>query len=538
MGKSMRLAISMLIMTLFLLFGSGAFPQSRSDEPLTLKCTMKEYPEVTIETARLVYPQAPLTIIPSVRTVLSLTLDGKGNLWVGTDNGLIAHDTKSGNWQLFNTQNGLSFNRITSLEADGKYIWIGASPLITTRPENGGLMRRTEGDRGFECFGRRAELTCNWINSMLLHNSILYLGTKNGLAFFDTKGQRCIYNREGVDVRLMFVDGINLWIEAATSLPRSTEILQYNLDTKVSTPMVTKSTFGFDRLSSIAFDGTRIWIAGSRLVSNSSDMSRPRETFSFDSDGLKVYEPTSRRLRDVVLPQGLYRQWIGVQKRGSTIWLFSDRGFGTLNGEELTFYLSRTQDKASIPRLVDNGTADPVWMANQEGLMRFSGQKITCYRFNNTLSDNYITSMAMAHGGLWAGTGKGSINRIDGTGDAVSIYDASKGLSCRAVEDIFLDIHERLYALCAVSDEGHGTHRSVLYRYDPGEDRWSPSPSFEGDRVTTCQAVSMRHFSLLERLKLETPAGRVLFLENKGNSWLSTFGGGLVKMPKGSENLR
>jgi hypothetical protein len=531
------LMVSLLIISALLgTAEGGAVLAEEGLTPLIIKCTLEDYPEVVYEKTSLHYPEAPITIIPSVSMVLSVAVDNGGNLWAGTENGLICRSAKDGSWQLFNSLNGLSFNRITALEAQGKNLWIGASPLMSMRSENGGLMRKGDGEKGFDHFGRREGLTCTWIDSMLSVDSILYLGTRNGISFFDTRGRRCIYDRQGIDVHLMFCDGVNLWVEAATNLQRSTEIYRYNLETKVSTPLSTRKIFGFDRLSSVAYDGKRLWMTGSRLSSGTQDMSRPRESFGYICEGLKVYEPQKGSFREVVLPADLYHQWLEVQMRGSRLWLFSDRGFGTLDGEEVTFH--RAPSQAPVPLFADAGSSEKIWMAGSSGLMSLSGRKLTCYTFINSISDNYITSLARAHDALWAGTGKGFINRIEAHGEISKIYGPDKGLQCVAIEDIFLDNHDRLYALCTLGDEDHGAHRSILYRYDPGEDRWNPAPPFEGDRVSTCQAVSMRHFSLLERLKLETPEGRVLFLEDRKNSWLSTYGGGLVKMPKGSVNLK
>lgn len=81
--------------------------------------------------------------------VLAFTEDSKGNIWMGTDNGLGRLDIRTQRFKTFTTSDGLPNNNIPSLINYGKYIWISTT---------NGLCRYDETKEKFESFGRSDNL--------------------------------------------------------------------------------------------------------------------------------------------------------------------------------------------------------------------------------------------------------------------------------------------------------------------------------------------------------------------------------------------
>lgn len=87
--------------------------------------------------------------------VMAFAEDSKGNIWMGTDNGLGCLDVRTQRFRTYTTQDGLPNNNVSALIRHGKYIWIGTS---------NGLCRYDEIKEKFENFGRSDNLKVININ--------------------------------------------------------------------------------------------------------------------------------------------------------------------------------------------------------------------------------------------------------------------------------------------------------------------------------------------------------------------------------------
>lgn len=81
--------------------------------------------------------------------VLTFAEDSKGNIWMGTDNGLGRLDIRTQRFKTFTTSDGLPNNNVVALIKYGKYIWISTT---------NGLCRYDETKEKFESFGRSDNL--------------------------------------------------------------------------------------------------------------------------------------------------------------------------------------------------------------------------------------------------------------------------------------------------------------------------------------------------------------------------------------------
>ncbi len=107
--------------------------------------------------------------------VMSFVEDSKGNIWMGTDNGLGCLDVQTQRFTTYTTQDGLPNNNISALIKHGKYIWIGTS---------NGLCRYDETNRKFASFGSTDNLKVFNINTESVardHDGNLLFGGTRGL---------------------------------------------------------------------------------------------------------------------------------------------------------------------------------------------------------------------------------------------------------------------------------------------------------------------------------------------------------------------
>lgn len=107
--------------------------------------------------------------------VMSFVEDSKGNIWMGTDNGLGCLDVQTQRFTTYTIQDGLPNNNISALIKYGKYLWIGTS---------NGLCRYDEANRKFESFGSTDNLKVFNINVESVardHNGHLLFGGVRGL---------------------------------------------------------------------------------------------------------------------------------------------------------------------------------------------------------------------------------------------------------------------------------------------------------------------------------------------------------------------
>lgn len=506
-----------LLLVFCVLLSQVAVFAIESGDAEKLNVTFQPLPPIERKEISLVIPQTHMKIIPSVRSVLSVSEDEEGTIWIGTENGLIASSKEGDTWSLYNTLNGLCFNRVVRIIPGKNCMWLGTSPVSSSHADFGGLMRRTRKGKGFDWFQREQGLVCNWISDLVLQDNMLYIATRDGLGFLNTDSLKFIYGREGMDVRNLCIDGKYLWMEGSLNVPGSTEMYQFNRDELLLQRFPTRSLFGFDRLVSCVKYEDRMWITGEIYRGD-------KRSGEYVFEGLKLYDTAQGKTFDVSLPPGICEKRLKIRNIGAGLAFMSDKGFGIYSKGELRFYKIPPEEGSLLPREIDSAPDGSFWMSTTSSLAHLSSGRLTVYHFKNSLSDNYVTSMATAFDSLWAGTGNGAVNRINEKGEVISEYS----LGDMPVKELFHDPHQGLYALC--SREGGG--REALYLYDRDGDKWEASPDYSGDRRTDYQEIPMKYQSLIDELRLEMREGKARFVEGKSCFWLSSYGSGIVRIEK------
>jgi len=524
--------------------GQGGTAAGQGDGVVKLTFTFRDCPAVQHRQVSIAFPRdekilrdqlsmkGTVTVISSLTPIHALTFDEADNLWIGTESGAVMR-REDGTWSLFNTLTGLSYHRITSLAPAPSGLFMGASPLSPVSSQWGGtLMRYDLKDRSVLPFGKKQGFTAGRVNCLLPCENLLYIGTDNGLSFLDIAHNRIIYSREAMNVQSLTLDGSRLLVETKSGLPKSNDLLDYNLETKVSTKSEAASHLGFDVLASSALLGDRLWLTG--WMVDSRDRKNPQQVFG----GLKCYDLARKKLFTAEIPKDIYRNWLLVREAGGSLWLLSDEGFGIVKDLSVEFYRVSELRGSAAPCMVARSRKGDIWMAGPSQLIRFSPARIECHDFSGSLSDNSITAMITTSGSLWAGTGAGFINRISPSGKVERIYGEKDGLSGQAVTELFRDSAGALYARYETSIPspsyiaGKGSAITFL-KYVPGEDRWTAADVGKGEeRFVDLQSLPHQYRILAEKLRLETGGRESLFLEDRASVWLSNYGSGIVRVEK------
>ncbi|MDQ7821866.1 MAG: hypothetical protein RDV48_03625 [Candidatus Eremiobacteraeota bacterium] len=508
-------AVLAIFLALFVASPSHAGDLEESGEPPSLKCTFRELPVPAIHKVTLSLPARDgVKIIPSAPPFLALLESEEGTLYVGAGCGLIISSPGRKEWTLFNTLNGLCFNRVTAFAEGRKSVWIATSPRLIKSPVLGGLMRRDADGRGFRFYGEGKGLPCPWITELLLYESILYLGTENGIVFFNTATDSFIYAKEGFNAQNVFVDGTHVLVEAETSLPSPTELYSFGLEDRIIEKKATKTFSGFDRIDSFAMEGTTLWITGSLLREE-------KGASSLRCGGLHFYDCDSGRLTEVKVPPGIYEESLKVKRCGDELLLLSDKGFGRWVNNGLLFYRVPPSLKSYLPSVIESSPSGALLLAASRAVMVMKGDRLEAYEFSNTLPGSSIKAMALWEGKLWAASDTGAITRFAPSGEVEASYVPAEGSQ---VEELFPSTEGRLYARCRLP--------AGLFAYDRDSDRWCPASSWAGEKVTDYQAVPMRFMSLLDTLRLEVPHDMVKCIEDRDCLWVSTQGAGLIRVKK------
>jgi len=548
-GKILQALIGSIIMLFLVIAVSAALSATDIDsaadqERVMLNFLFRDCPAVRHRPVSIVFPRderflrnqagmkGTVTVISSLFPIHAITFDDADNLWAGTESGTVSC-LEDGNWMLYNTLSGLAYNRITSLLPAPSGLFIGASPLSPVSSQWGGtLMRYDVKEKSLLLFGKKQGFTAGRVNCLLPCDNLLYIGTDNGLSFLDIAHNRIIYTRETMNVKSLTLDGSRLIVEVGSGLPRSNEILDYNLETKITTKAEAASVLGFDILASSALHGGRLWLTGYNIDS------KGKKTFQPIPGGLKYYDLARKKLFTADIPKEVSRNRLLVREAGGSLWLLSDEGFGVMKDLSVEFYRIPELRGNAAPYLVAKSRKGEIWMAGQSQLMRFSPARIECFELTNSLSDNFITAMITAHGALWAGTNSGYINKLSPSGKVERIYGENDGLKGRSVTELFRDSTGRLYARFEASIPspsyiaGKGSIMTYAV-YSPEEDRWNDVNDMQGiEKFTDLQSLPHQYRILTEKLRLETGGRESLFLEDRSSVWLSNYGGGVLRVEK------
>ncbi|MCF3108245.1 response regulator [Niabella sp. CC-SYL272] len=364
----------------------------------------------------------------SNNSVLSITQDAQGFIWLGTSNGLNRYDgSQIKTYTAGTDQSGLSSNNIISLFRDSRQqLWVGSSM---------GLNRYNDKKDNFEKI--RLPATAPVAVNCIFEDrqQRLWIGTSKGV--FALTGRRreritCFFTPgsqplAGSVIKTIFQDQAgSIWIGSTTSLVRMWEAGgRYYYEPFYHRPADPRS-LSSDNISAICEDrSNNLWIGT-------------------QSSGLNLYDPVTKtftRFSKNNSPQGLIHNNIRtlMMQNDSSLWIGTQEGLSILD--------TRTRQMVSF----QNQGGDP-----------------------KSLSQNSIYSLYKdANGSVWIGTYFGGANRADAFTTGFSIIQndgSSNALANNVVSSILEDRNTDLW----IGTEGGGL---VLYNRRTGQFR-----TFKNDR--------------------------------------------------------
>lgn len=118
-------------------------------------------------------------------SVYSIFKDSRGILWVGTENGIAAH--QNGSFRNYRKEDGLSGNRCWALAEDSlRNLWIGTF---------GGGLTLYDGKK-FQIIDTSNGLINNYVRKFFVFENHLFVGTEDGLSVIDVNSKKVLFSQK------------------------------------------------------------------------------------------------------------------------------------------------------------------------------------------------------------------------------------------------------------------------------------------------------------------------------------------------------
>lgn len=326
--------------------------------------------------------------------VLSLFVDSKGLLWVGTkNNGLFAYNNKSN--AIHHIQGSLNalnqFSAYEILEADHKELWIGTSNGLKLLDINQGVSDAVVFDKTF--------LPTTTIHALTFFEQKILIGSYGSLLLFDgSNGEYIEIYRFPKNQRIhkLHVDvQKKLWIGTSQGL------VKFDIENAkiIKTPEVSINT----RVLSIVSEGNHLWVASlynglfKINISDHSSVNFSHQAQFKDSLSQSDITELFISLDDVL--------WVGTFNAGINKLNLSTLNFGFETNVPGSFYCAENHQIYDI-----NKDHDAIWLSTGAGLVAYYNNG-EC-RHYSLIQNNNFNNVTVYHSwtdndALWLSTSNG-----------------------------------------------------------------------------------------------------------------------------------
>jgi ligand-binding sensor domain-containing protein/signal transduction histidine kinase len=427
--------------------------------------------------------------------VRAIEQDSKGQIWIGTDDGLFRLEGE----QLERIDGTESVPRVavhTIYEDRSGHLWVGGSKLL-----------RLEGAAATE-FRLQGEASQNRVKSVLeTEDGTVWAGTVSGLQRMsaselakqtNSRGFERVsgfngtvrFLRETSDGRLWIGTighGLHIYshkqfsaITAPNKLPSNTVL---NLFEDVEKNIWVGTQAGMLRLSQTPvrtvelpdasdsdaetvyqdFDND-VWIAAANLFRFQKDKATPyrfpalagvrvrnvfrdREgTLWIGTDGRGVYHLVGKQLVHYTTRQGLVNNFVRafLQSRDGSVWIATDEGVSRWTKNTLANYqMSDGLCYFSTRSLLEDRNGD-LWIGTDHGVSRLHNNKFESDDVVRALQDEKVWAIHQdPDGGLWFGTRNGGLYRWQSA--KLTHYTVAQGLASNSIYELLEDLHGKLW---------------------------------------------------------------------------------------------
>lgn len=377
-------------------------------------------------------------------TVRGLDEDAEGNLWIGTDLGLVRWKNYTRTFfSTTTTGGGMLSDAVRTLHRDREgALWIGG---------NDGISRLK--DEAFTNYGKKYKL----VNTVFQDSrSNLWVGSYNGLSRFSDEKSVAEPNSEGMSydnvMSIMEDKEGNIWVGSKDGLSRlrmrpfttysEQQGLTHNnamsvMEDKSGVIWVGTWGGGINEFKEGKFISTslkeKIESPLILAIHQSHDGSL---WIGSDFDG-GLFHYQNDEVQRYTKKQGLLSPAVKVicEDREKNLWVGTRSALYFLKDEQFTRYTTKEGLSGNMVKAILEDHNGNIWIGTDSGLSQWNSGQFTSYTTDQGLSANSISSIYEdADNVLWVGTEGGGLNRLHG--DKISSYTTKQGLFSDDVYEI------------------------------------------------------------------------------------------------------
>ncbi|NMH86024.1 hybrid sensor histidine kinase/response regulator transcription factor [Flavivirga algicola] len=475
--------------------------------------------------------------------ILSIHEDHNGKLWIGTKNGLCWYDRNTDNFftniPLTDASNFFSISNVPNCIYEDSYktLWVGT---------NTGLYQLIKNGKGYNIAhyknnDKKGSLSHNVVKSITEDkNNNLWIATKNGLNKVSINRQGKLHfehfkknnnQKEAISnnyVTKLFTDSNdNIWIGTKNGLNKLT------IDETNTSKFIkyfhkdnNQNSLPDNYITALSEDSNgNLWI-GTRY-GGLSKLDKSENTFTNYKKNLRDENSLSSNEVSSIFEDHSGTLWIGAIS-------------GALNKVILTkkniahFKFNAADNKSLSDNIINNIYEDrfgSIWIGTHNGGLNkliLKGGNVSFVRYkhdnnnkNSISGDNVFSICEDNHGNLWVGTEDNGLNQIkhQKNSEAIEVISYAKETSDLPSNNISIMLKDKTGDIWMGSFDGDG-----LMKFSPKE-FGAKLPKIEHFETnpTSSKGLSSNNISYL-------------FEDSKGNLWVGTYGGGLIRIIRNSNN--
>jgi signal transduction histidine kinase/ligand-binding sensor domain-containing protein/DNA-binding response OmpR family regulator len=356
------------------------------------------------------------------REVRCLLPSNDSILWVGTSDGLFKYNQKTGRYVLYNEENSkLGSNIVRALYADSRgQLWVGTF--------NG--LNRISTDGSFLHFNLKGSYKPELKNNLILdikpyetgNDSKLWIGTETGLVLFDVNSfNSSVYNQSNTAFSNEVVKCIFPLSDGRVYFGTDFGFHEFDLRSK-NVQVATHDPFNnFSLANNVVWDIFKdqsgiVWLATANGISQiHSNLNMFRFTPVYDRVGNHM---VGNQVNDLYIDR-MGTQWLATKKGVIAL---------TANGQKQVFTSDKNSQHALVLDNINTITGDHlgrIWIGSAGGINVWDGRKMhtitASFELGKGLRSNYISAfVAPSDGSFWVSTwgggmyrAKGNFNRVE-----------------------------------------------------------------------------------------------------------------------------